>query len=101
VLSVDAMFGHTNESAITVTSSRPGVPATSRIIGFTTALGDSTLYKVGVSLDYLLGAKIHVNAGVDYSAFVYGISATQPSGLLEPDSRTNYTTVRFGLGLGF
>jgi hypothetical protein len=101
VFSVDAMFGHTNGSAIAVTSSPPGVPAASQITGFSTALGDSTLYKVGVSLDYVLGAKIHVNAGFDYSAFSYGISATQPSGLLEPDSRTNYTTVRIGLGFGF
>jgi len=94
VLSVDAMGGHTNGSAIAVTS-------TTQITGFTTALGDSELYKIGVALDYALGAKLHVNAGVDYTAFVYGISATQPSGLLEPDSNTNYITVRFGLGWGF
>jgi hypothetical protein len=101
VLSVDAMFGHTRDSTISVTSSPSGVPAASQITGFTTALGDSTLYRVGLSFDYGLGPRVHLNAGVDYSAFIYGISATQPSGLLEPDSRTNYTTVRFGLGFGF
>ena len=101
VFSVDAMFGHTNGSTIVVTSSPPGVPVASQLTGFSTSLGNSNIYKIGLALDYVFGPRIHVNAGVEYSAFSYGISATQPSGLLEPDSKTNYTTVRIGLGLGF
>jgi hypothetical protein len=94
VFSVDLMSGHTSQSAIVVASGP-------QVTGFSAALGDSDLYKVGLSLDYAVGPRIHLNAGVDYSSFSYGISATQPGGLLEPDSKTTYTTVRFGLGFGF
>ncbi len=101
VLSIDAMAGHTNGLAITVTSSPPGVPLASQVTGFSAALGDSELYKVGVSLDYTLAQRIHVNAGLDYTAFNYGVTALQSGGLFEPDSQTDYTTLKFGLGWGF
>ena len=97
VFSIDAMYGHTSQSAITV-SSGP------QVNGFSGDLGNSDIYKVGVSLDWALAQKMHVTAGIDYTAFNYGISATYPSGDLvawEPDSKTNYTTLRVGLGWGF
>jgi hypothetical protein len=97
VLSVDAMYGQTTQSAITVTSGP-------QIVGFSGTLGNSVIYKVGVSLDWAVVQRLHANAGVDYTAFNYGISATYPSGnsvAWEPDSKTNYTTVRLGLGWGF
>ncbi len=98
VLSVDAMSGHTTQSNITVTSG-PGVD------GFSGELGNSDLYKIGVSLDWALVQRLHVTAGADYTAFNYGISAIFPSSgnnvAWEPDSKTNYTTVRLGLGWGF
>lgn len=97
VFSVDAMYGHTNQSAIVVTSG-PG------LIGFSGGLGNSDIYKVGVSLDWAIAQRLHVTAGADYTTFNYGISATYPSGnsvAWEPDSKTNYTTVRLGLGWGF
>jgi hypothetical protein len=101
VLSLDVLAGHTKGSTITVTSSPPGVPLTSKVTGFSAPLGDSELFKVGVSLDYTLGQRFHVNAGVDYTAFNYGVSAVQPGGLFEPDSQTKNTTFKFGLGWGF
>jgi hypothetical protein len=97
VISADAMYGHTMQSAISVTSG-PG------LIGFSGDLGNSDIYKVGVSLDWALVPRLHVTAGADYTAFNYGISANYPSGNLvawEPDSKTNYTTLRLGLGWGF
>jgi len=94
VLSIDALAGHTNGSKIVVTSGP-------QVTGFSAALGDSVLYKVGVMLDYTLGQRIHVNAGVDYTMFNYGITAVQPGGLFEPDSQTNYLALKFGLGWGF
>jgi hypothetical protein len=94
VLSIDAMAGHTNGSNIVVTSGP-------QVTGFSAPLGDSELYKIGVTLDYTIGQVIHVNAGVDYTSFNYGITAVQPGGLFEPDSQTNYMTLKFGLGWGF
>ena len=97
VLSLDALYGHTTQSAITVTSG-PG------LIGFSGALGNSDIYKIGVSLDWAIVQRLHLTAGADYTAFKYGMSASYPSGnsfALEPDSNTNYTTVRLGLGWGF
>lgn len=104
VLSIDAMFGHTIQSTIAVASSPPGTPVASQLIGFSGDLGNSDLFKIGISLDYALVQRLHLNLGVDYSAFSYGISALYPSGNLfafEPDSKTNYVTLRFGFGLGF
>jgi hypothetical protein len=94
VLSIDAMAGHTNGSNIVVTSGN-------QVSGFSAALGDSVLYRAGVSVDYTLAQRIHVNAAVDYTAFNYGVSAVQAGGLFEPDSQTNYITLKFGLGWGF
>ena len=97
VLSVDAMYGRTVQSAISVVSG-------AGVGGFSGPLGDSEYYKVGVSLDYRFSRRIHGNIGVDYTAFAYGISAVYPIGgkdYWEPDSQTNYTTVRVGLGWGF
>jgi hypothetical protein len=96
VLSIDAMAGKTKNSSITVASSPPG----GQITGFTAALVDSELYKVGVSLDYTLAQTIHVNAGLDYTAFNYGATALQAGGMYEPDSLTNYITFKLGLGWG-
>jgi len=94
VLTVDALYGHTTQSSIAVTSG-PG------LTGFSGSLGNSELYKLGISADYALIKKLHVNAGIDYIAFAYGISATYPSGTSvswEPDSQTNYTIAKIGLG---
>jgi hypothetical protein len=101
VLSIDAMTGQTKSSSIIVASSPSGAPPSSQVIGFTAALGDSELYKIGVSLDYTLAQRIHVNAGLDYIAFNYGVSALQAGGMYEPDSQSKYMTFKFGLGWGF
>ena len=88
VLSANAMIGITFGSNIDV-------------VGFFSgALGNSTLYRAGVSADYAFVQNLHGNVGVEYTSFDYGISAVY-GGYLEPDSTTNYTTVRVGLGYAF
>jgi hypothetical protein len=94
VLSVDVLYGHTSQSAIVVASG-------GQITGFTAGLGDSVFYRAGVSVDIPVVQGVYLTTGIDYSAFDYGISAASASGLLEPDSRSSYTTFRLGLGLGF
>lgn len=97
VLAVDGMYGRTSDSAIVINSG-PG------LIGFSGPLGNSDLYRLGISLDYALDQKLHATLGIDYSAFIYGISAVYPSGnssIWEPDSQTKYTTFRIGLGKEF
>lgn len=98
VISANAMLGTTFRSNIIV-SSGPGLN------GFSGALGNSTLYKVGLSADYAFSNHFHGNAGVDYMSFAYGMSAVYPVGggfvAWEPDSKTNYTIIRLGIGYSF
>lgn len=100
VLSANAMFGSMLGANITV-NPIPGPGGN----GFSGALGNSTLYRIGVAADYGFTQNWHGNIGVDYTSFNYGISAVYPVGggyvAWEPDSKTNYTTVRIGLGYGF
>jgi len=99
VFTVNALLGGTFKSNITVNSLGGGLG------GFSGALGNSTLYRAGVSVDYAFTKSIHGNAGVDFTSFKYGISAVYPIGggfvAWEPDSLTNYTTFKLGLGFAF
>ena len=89
VLSANGLIGRTAKSNIDVT-------------GFGSArLGNSNLYRIGVSADYALTQNIHANAGVDYTSFDYSASAIQPGAWAEPDSTSRYTTVKVGLGYTF
>lgn len=98
VVSLEAMYGRNSESAIVVN----GGGGSS---GFAAALGDSTLHKAGVGVDYALSPILHVSLGVEYVAFDYGISATYRTSATtvswEPDSRSKYTIFKFGLGQTF
>jgi hypothetical protein len=96
VLSANAMLGETFGSYITVNSG-------AGLNGFSGELGNSNLYKIGIAADYAFVQNLHGNIGVDYMSFNYGISAVYPvnGGSLEPDSKTNYTTVKIGLGYAF
>ena len=100
VFSANAMFSSMLGANITV-NPIPGPGGN----GFSAALGNSTLYRIGVAADYGFAQNWHGNIGVDYTSFNYGISAVYPVGggyfAWEPDSKTNYTTVRVGLGYAF
>lgn len=95
VFSVNALWGHTYGSAIVVNGQN----------GFSGGLGNSSLYKAGLSADYAFMTNIHGYIGVSYMSFKYGISALYPLGggiyTWEPDSKTNHTTVRLGFGYAF
>ncbi len=73
--------------------------------GFSGALGDSNLYKAGLSTDYAFTKNLHGNVGIDYTSFKYGSTATHrtPNGeaVWMPDSQTNDTTLKIGLGYAF
>jgi hypothetical protein len=100
VLSANVMAGETYGSYITVYPT-PGPGGG----GFSGSLGNSALYKVGIAADYALVENLHGNIGVEYSSFKYGISAVYPVDAAyvawEPDSKTNYTTIRIGMGYAF
>jgi opacity protein-like surface antigen len=98
VLSANGLIGTTFDSHITTGGSFP----------INVALGDSTTYRVGVSGDYALTQQIHLNAGVEWVDFSYGKSAVTAFntnqgviGVLEPDSKTQNTTVKVGVGFAF
>lgn len=93
VLSANAMIGSTFGSYITINGA------------FSGALGNSSLYKFGVAADYAFAQNLHGNVGFDHTSFSYGMSAIYSCGgtcvQWEPDSKTNYTTVKMGLGYAF
>jgi len=95
VFSVNALWGHTYGSAITVNGPD----------GFSDRLGNSQLYKAGLSADYAFMQNLHGHVGVNYMSFAYGMSPIHSLGggvyTLEPDSETNYTTVALGFGYAF
>jgi len=73
--------------------------------GFSGSLGDSNLYKAGLSTDYAFTKNFHGNVGVDYTSFKYGSSATHraSNGRLTwmPESQTDDTTLKIGIGYAF
>jgi hypothetical protein len=94
VLSADGLVGRTFDASVLV-EANPGLNPTTKL-----DLGASTLYKVGLSGDYALARDFHVNAGVEWIGFDYGISPAV-NGILEPDSRTRNVTFRIGAGYAF
>jgi hypothetical protein len=96
VLSVDGLVGRTFDSQIKVAT----VP--DQIAGSTLTLGNSAIYKVGLSGDYAITRSLHVNAGVEWVNFKYGESAFVPTGTyVEPHSETSNLTVKVGVGYAF
>jgi hypothetical protein len=105
VLSAHGLAGTTFGSHIDVNdygapAAVPARMATSGITGFSGALGDSPIYRVGVSGDYAVTRNIHVSAGVEWVDFKYGESAVY-SGYYEPNSSTQNTIVKVGIGYAF
>jgi|GEM_PF-723102 len=104
VLTANAMVGSTFSS----TMKSSGVTQIVTGIGpngeaGTVNLGSSVFYKVGLGFDYAVYKNFHVNAAAEYVGFDYGRSImTGPSAsYYEPDSQTNYTTVKAGIGYAF
>ncbi len=97
VWSANALIGRTFGANIVV-----GLPAPS---GFSARLGSSAFYKVGTSLDYAFALHLHANLAADLISWKYGASAVQPPGssfsLYEPESRTNTTMLKAGIGYSF
>lgn len=98
VISASALVGSTFASYISVAGP----------FGFSGDLGNSALYKAGLSVDYAFTRHFHGNAGIDYTRFSYGMSSPNTviaGGFIytvwEPDSSTRYTTARIGLGYSF
>ena len=96
VFTANALLGNTEGSSISVNSG-------AGITGFTADLGNSVIFKAGLSADYAFTKNYHGNIGIDYTNFKYHISHVVPvnGGSLEPDSRTNYTLVKLGVGYAF
>jgi opacity protein-like surface antigen len=101
VLSAHGLIGSAFGSYIDVLGSYHPASVMATIGGvFSGPLGDSAIYRVGLSADYALTRTIHLNAGVEWVDYKYGESAIY-DGWYEPDSSTSNTTVRVGLGYAF
>lgn len=105
VLTGNILIGSTFMSSISGSGiiAVPSLPLPSR--GFSPQhLGSDITYKFGLNADYAFTDKIHCNIGVDYVDFKYGKSDLFRAGYVtefEPDSKTNYTTVKVGIGYAF
>lgn len=94
VLSGHLMYGRTFASHIDVAGST----------GFSGGLGNAGTYNFGVSGDYAITSNLHANVGLDWTHFKYGISGIYLSGgyhVWEPNSTTDYSSVKLGLGWVF
>lgn len=94
VLSASALVGNTVNSNISIS----GSPYTGG------ALGNSTVYRLGISGDYAFTRSLHGNIGLDYTSFSYGQSAATRVGryvYYEPNSTSQYTTYKVGLSYNF
>ncbi len=98
VLSGTALIGETFGAHISVAGP----------FGFSDNLGSSFIYRAGVLVDYAFLRNFHGHLGFDYTAFRYGKSNVNTVVLggvnyyvWEPDSNTQYTTFRVGLGYAF
>ncbi|MDR3449007.1 MAG: hypothetical protein P4M15_04545, partial [Alphaproteobacteria bacterium] len=63
-------------------------------------LQDQAIYKIGGKIGYSLTKRTELFSTLDYNAFSYGHSDVI-GGLYEPDSHTENTTIRIGLGFHF
>ena len=94
VLSASALIGNTTNSNISIS----GSPYTGG------ALGNSTIYRLGISGDYAFTKSLHGNIGLDYTSFSYGQSTPTRVGryvYYEPSSTSQYTTYKIGLSYNF
>jgi hypothetical protein len=98
VLSVNALYGRTFGAHIFVNSG----PLAN---GFSGALGNSPLSRLGAAADYAFTRQLHGNVAVEYTRFRYGMSAAYPVGgnnvAWEPESTTHYMLFKVGLGAAF
>lgn len=96
VLSASGLIGTTSAPTMK-TSYNGGFP----INPWTYNLGPSSIYMAGLSADYAITNKWHINAGIDFLGFRYGASPWAPDGTREPDSQTSHWTVKAGFGYSF
>ena len=102
VLSADGFVGQTFSSKISGSGATYLYTAPGGFTSFSPQdLGDKSMYRLGVSADYAFTTQMHGNVGIDYVAFKYGRSAVFNGFTYEPDSKTNYTNVKVGVGYAF
>jgi hypothetical protein len=95
VLSANGLMGSTFRSNISVSNG---------VNSWEGSLVSSAITKCSFSADYEMINHLHGNLSVDFVSFSYGASGgyTVPAGgYFEPDSKTNYTTIKLGLGYAF
>ena len=103
VLTANALVGRTIGADILVKGA--GTSPSTASTG-SQGLGNSTIYRFGVSADYAFTEKVHGNIGVDYTSFDYGksndfIPSNTNTAIYEPNSESSYTTIKLGVGYAF
>ena len=96
VFSLNGMVGNNYGSNIDVAGTFAG------------SLQNSSITRIGGSLDYAMTSNWHANLGIEYTSFKYGYSGMYPVtinntlyGAYEPSSTTNYTVAKIGIGYSF
>jgi hypothetical protein len=93
VLTVDAFLGKTHSASI-------HVPIAS-VYSYSGTLGNFSIGHLSATLDYAFTTHIHGMVGADYTEYKYGISEPDGFGIFEPDSKTQKTMYRIGIGYAF
>ena len=96
VMTLDGMIGRTHSASIDVSSAPnfAGLPI------YEGSLGNFQLSRFGATADYAFTKHIHGMIGADYTSYKYGMSPPH-YGIWEPDSKTEMTMYRVGIGYVF
>ncbi len=88
-------------ASLLVIAAPPGIHANAAEMSASAANTGKSIKLSESAADYAFTKVIHGNVGVDYTSWEYGASAIQPSGYFEPDSETNVTMIKVGVGYAF
>ncbi len=94
VVSADVLVGTTFNAHIDA----PYIPGSQSYSG---NLGNGAYSRLGLSVDYAIVKHFHICTSYEYTSFSYGAGPLNSSGLYEPDSKTNYSVIKVGMGYSF
>jgi len=97
VLSANGLVGSTFSAKYTISQTPGGAVFP---MG-TNTLGSKVMWKAGLSSDYALTPQWHLNAGIDYTEFNYGLSSAANAAVTQRTSRTDIWTAKAGFGYSF
>ncbi|MHB8454687.1 MAG: hypothetical protein ACYDDO_08275 [Acidiferrobacterales bacterium] len=94
VVSADVLVGTTFDAHINA----PYIPGS---LSYSGNLGNGAYTRLGLSVDYAIVKHLHISTSYENISFSYGAGPLNNSDLYEPDSKTNYSVIKVGVGYSF